>query len=181
MSDQNLLHSPVLSPDLQPDSWISAPFETYLSIPFLYYLIDAIIRKWTVPFKFPSCIFPVSDSGFIRFLFVRSINWSVLRSFKMSDARNHHFSYFVLNCGSYSIVTVRCCLTLPVECTFLSSFHLSQYSSCQENGSLWEKSGKQGFLWLSSCGTVLWNSSHMNSSVELNVYPFLPDQEALCR
>jgi hypothetical protein len=67
------LHSLVLSPDLQSVSWIAAPFETYLSIPFLYYLIDAIIRKRTVPSWFPSCIFPVSDSSSCR-VFIRQVN-----------------------------------------------------------------------------------------------------------
>ena len=67
------LHSLVLSPDLQSVSWITGPFETYLSIPFLYYLIDAMIRKRTVPSWFPSCIFPVSNSDCVGFLFVRCI------------------------------------------------------------------------------------------------------------
>ena len=67
------LHTQVLSPNLQPASWITTPFETYLSFTILYYLIDAIIRKRTVPSCFPSCIFPVSDSSSCR-VFIRQVN-----------------------------------------------------------------------------------------------------------
>ena len=70
---RSTLHTQVLSPDLQPASWITTPFETYLSFTILYYLIDAIIRKRTVPSCFPSCIFPVSDSRLCR-VFIRPVN-----------------------------------------------------------------------------------------------------------
>ena len=70
---RSTLHSLVLSPDPSLLSWIATPFETYLSLSFLYYLIDAMIRKRTVPSCSPSCIFPVSDFRLSR-VFIRPVN-----------------------------------------------------------------------------------------------------------
>ena len=42
-------------------------------IPFIYYLIDAMIRKRTLPSCFPSCIFPVSEFRICR-VFIRPVN-----------------------------------------------------------------------------------------------------------
>ena len=49
------------------------PSETYLPTSFLYCLIDAMIRKRTVPSCFPSCIFPVSDFRLCR-VFIHPVN-----------------------------------------------------------------------------------------------------------
>jgi hypothetical protein len=48
-------------------------FRNLPSTHFLYYLIDVMIRKRTVPSWFPSYIFPVSNSDCVGFLFVRCI------------------------------------------------------------------------------------------------------------
>jgi len=62
MSARILLHSPVLSPDLQSFFIENQSFETYLPLVFLYCSISAMIRNRTVPSCFPPCTFPVSDS-----------------------------------------------------------------------------------------------------------------------
>ena len=62
-------------------------------IPFIYCLISVMIRKWTVPFIFPSFTSPVSDSGYVGLLFIRCTLWSIVRSFKISDAAIHHLSF----------------------------------------------------------------------------------------
>ena len=68
---RSTLHSPVLSPDLRTAFLDYNSFRNLPPIPFIYYLIDAIIRKRTVPSCFPSCISPVSESDHVGFLFVR--------------------------------------------------------------------------------------------------------------
>ncbi len=102
---RSTLHSLVLSPDLQLVYWITTPFGTYLPTSFLYYLIDAIIRKRTVPSCFPSCIFPVSDFRLCR-VFILPVN-PLSKSVIFQNIRccDSSLLFCVLNCGIYSIVT----------------------------------------------------------------------------
>lgn len=107
MSAQILAAHIVLSPD--PEPWpLTLSFRNLPPSLFLYYLIGMMIRKWTVPSRFPSFTFPVSDSDYVGFLFVRSIQQAVFRSFKRSDAVIHHFSLctqlrIIFNCNCYEV------------------------------------------------------------------------------
>lgn len=102
---RSVLHSLVLSPDLQNIKWIATPFETYLS-----YLSSTIwLMRWSERGLFHPVSHPASfrfpNSEYVGFLFVRWIHFLILWSFKISDAVIHHY-HCVLNCGTYSIVTV---------------------------------------------------------------------------
>ena len=108
---------------------------------FIYYLISVMIRKRTVPSLFPSCTFPVSESDYVGFLFVRRTQWTVTWSFKISDAVIHHFSLCtqlrkIFNCN---------CFKLWLNCfrwrMYLPFLFLINYSNvCWRIGKIWESS-----------------------------------------
>jgi hypothetical protein len=89
---RSVLHSLVLSPDLQNIIWIATPFETYLS-----YLSSTIwLMRWSERGLFHPVSHPASfrfpNSEYVGFLFVRWIHFLILWSFKISDAVIHHLS-----------------------------------------------------------------------------------------
>ena len=77
---RSVLHSLVLSPDLQSFFIENQSFETYLPLVFLYCSISAMIRNRTVPSCFPPCTFPVSDSDHcpVFILKIFPTDWAVI-------------------------------------------------------------------------------------------------------
>lgn len=98
-----------------------------------------MIRTRTVPSCFPSCTSPVSDSDYVRFSFLRCIQWGEPWSFKISGAVIHHFSFCtqlrkLFNCNCVEpVLTAFGGVYLPF---FFSSGLLI---SVGMSGSIWEK------------------------------------------
>lgn len=140
---------------------------------FIYYLISAMIRKRTVPSLFPSCTFPVSESDYVGFLFVRRTQWTVTWSFKISDAVIHHFSLCTQLRKIFNCNCSKCDLTVSGGvCTFLSSscsiFRMSaDRSEKYEN----QPAAQAACNWI--CRTALWNSSPLTGPLRLIINPNL--------
>ena len=116
---------------------------------FIYYLISAMIRKRTVPSLFPSCTFPVSESDYVGFLFVRRTQWTVTWSFKISDAVIHHFSLCtqlrkIFNCNCFKLWLN--CFRWRMYLPFLFLFNFPNV--CWQIGKIWESTGSWSCLWL---------------------------------